>query len=170
MLDVIEACLEAINSKNNDAFISTFTKDAIVIDEGKQHNGVHEIGAWSAEALIAHDASIIIQQTIQHATSIVVHIVMDGDFEADYGITEPFHLFFDFTLSSNAITHLIITPWNPAATSTRKTVLATKASPSDPLSSLFITARPQATPPPGWVKVKIAAASLNYHDIFTLCG
>jgi NADPH:quinone reductase-like Zn-dependent oxidoreductase len=166
----IEACLAAINAKNNDAFISTFNKIAIVIDEGKQHNGVSEIGAWSAEALIGHDASVVLQDSVQHGTSVVVHVVMDGEFEADYGITEPFPLFFDFKLSNNNISHLTITPWNPVTTPTMKTVLATKASVSDPLSSLLITPRPQATPPPGWVKVKIAASSLNYHDIFTLRG
>ena len=168
---VIEASLEAINSKNNDKFISIFQKDAIVVDEGKQHKGVHDIGSWSAESLIGHNASVTIVETIPHGTSTVVHVIMDGDFEADYGITEPFPLFFDFTLSSNAITHLTITPRNPATAPTMKTAVATKASPSDPLSSFLISLSPQVTtPPPGWVKVKVAAASLNYHDIFTLRG
>ena len=163
-------CFEAINSKNNEAFLSAFTQNAIVIDEGKQHSGIKEIGSWSAEALIAHNASVVVQETIRHGASIIAHVIMDGDFEADYGITEPFSLYFDFTLPSEAISYLTITPWNPVTTPTMKTVLATKACPTDPLSSLLITPRPQATPPPGWVKVKIAAVGLNYHDIFTLCG
>ena len=167
---VIEACLEAINAKNNNAFILTFAKDSIVIDEGRQHNGINEIRAWSAEALIRHDASVTTKQSIQYGTSTIVHVIMNGDFEADYGITEPFTLFFDFTISNHTITHLTITPWNPATTPVMKAALATKSSPSDPLSSILITSRPQANPPSGWVKVKIAAASLNYHDIFTLCG
>ena len=167
---VVEACLTAINSKNNGAFISTFTKIAIVVDEGKQHKGSNEIGMWNAEALIGHNPSVVIQDSVQHGTSVVVNLIMDGDFEADYGITEPFSLYFDFKLSSNNISHLTITPWNPATTPTMKTALATKASPSDPLSSLLTTLRPQVTPPTGWVKVKIAASSLNYHDISTLSG
>jgi NADPH:quinone reductase-like Zn-dependent oxidoreductase len=170
MPTVIEACLEAINAKNNDKFISAFSRDAIVIDEGKQYNGINEIGTWYAQALLGHNASAIIQEIVQYNDANVVHVVMDGDFETDYGITEAFPLYFDFTHSNQIITRLTITPWNPVTTPVMKTVLATKASPKDPLSSILITLRPQATPPPGWKKVKIVAGSLNYHDIFTLGG
>lgn len=59
---------------------------------------------------------------------------------------------------------------NPATTPVMRTVFARKGNPTDPLSSIEITSRPQVAPPAGWVKVKIAAASLNYHDIFKLAS
>ncbi|KAH8820645.1 hypothetical protein F5884DRAFT_660886 [Xylogone sp. PMI_703] len=40
----------------------------------------------------------------------------------------------------------------------------------NPLSALRVGQRPVPTPPEGWVKVKISAAAVNYHDIFTLKG
>jgi NADPH:quinone reductase-like Zn-dependent oxidoreductase len=40
----------------------------------------------------------------------------------------------------------------------------------NPLSALEIGDRPQAEPPPGWVLVRMAAASLNHHDLWTLRG
>jgi hypothetical protein len=167
---VIVACLEAINSKDINAFTSNFAKDAVVIDEGRHYSGVNEFKAWSAKALIAHNASVIDHETIRHNFSAIVHVTMDGDFQTDYGIAETFSLYFAFAMSSNNIASLTNTPWNPATTKAMTTLLATKAYPISPLSSLLIASRPQPTPPNGWQKVKIAAAGLNYHDIFTMGG
>jgi NADPH:quinone reductase-like Zn-dependent oxidoreductase len=49
-------------------------------------------------------------------------------------------------------------------------VYATHAAPDDPLSALKIGERPEPEVPPGWVRVKVTHASLNRHDLFTLCG
>jgi NADPH:quinone reductase-like Zn-dependent oxidoreductase len=40
----------------------------------------------------------------------------------------------------------------------------------DPLANLEVGERPQPEPPPGWALVRVAAASLNHHDLFTLRG
>jgi NADPH:quinone reductase-like Zn-dependent oxidoreductase len=40
----------------------------------------------------------------------------------------------------------------------------------DPLANLEVGHLPQAEPPPGWALVRVAAASLNHHDLFTLRG
>ena len=49
-------------------------------------------------------------------------------------------------------------------------VYATSASPSDPLSALEIGERPAPEPPDGWARVRIRAASLNHHDLWSLRG
>jgi NADPH:quinone reductase-like Zn-dependent oxidoreductase len=49
-------------------------------------------------------------------------------------------------------------------------VYASQPSPEDPLSALVIGERPEPTPPPGWVRVAVRAASLNMHDLWTLRG
>lgn len=49
-------------------------------------------------------------------------------------------------------------------------VYATHAAPNDPLSALEIGEQPEPTLQEGWVRVKITHASLNRHDLFTLCG
>jgi NADPH:quinone reductase-like Zn-dependent oxidoreductase len=40
----------------------------------------------------------------------------------------------------------------------------------DPLAALVVGERDEPTPPPGWVKVGVRAASLNMHDLWTLRG
>ncbi len=39
-----------------------------------------------------------------------------------------------------------------------------------PLSALVIGERPAPAPPSGWTTVRVAAASLNHHDLWTLRG
>src|SRR5258708_4909322 len=40
----------------------------------------------------------------------------------------------------------------------------------DPLAALEVGELPMAEPPPGWALVRMAAASLNHHDLWTLRG
>ncbi len=49
-------------------------------------------------------------------------------------------------------------------------VYAVQPSPDDPLAALVVGDRPEPTVPDGWVRVKVEAASLNMHDIWTLRG
>ncbi|NAZ75807.1 zinc-binding dehydrogenase [Kineococcus sp. T13] len=47
---------------------------------------------------------------------------------------------------------------------------AVRFSPEDPLSALEVADRPAAEPPPGWVRVRVRAAALNRHDLWSLRG
>jgi NADPH:quinone reductase-like Zn-dependent oxidoreductase len=47
---------------------------------------------------------------------------------------------------------------------------ATAPNPSDPLAALAVGDRPAPQPPPGWATVRVGAASLNHHDLWTLRG
>jgi len=49
-------------------------------------------------------------------------------------------------------------------------VYASRPSPDDPLAALVVGQRPDPDPQPGWVRVKVGAASLNMHDVWTLRG
>lgn len=46
----------------------------------------------------------------------------------------------------------------------------TSQSADDPLSGLTVGDRPDPTPPEGWVRVTVRAASLNHHDLWSLRG
>ncbi|HET8929956.1 MAG TPA: zinc-binding dehydrogenase [Acidimicrobiales bacterium] len=48
--------------------------------------------------------------------------------------------------------------------------VATALNADDPLSGLEIGEHPDPTPPEGWAKVRVKAASLNHHDLWTLQG
>ncbi len=49
-------------------------------------------------------------------------------------------------------------------------VTAARLSPDDPLSALEVGERPDPVAQPGWVRVRVRAASLNHHDLWTLRG
>lgn len=49
-------------------------------------------------------------------------------------------------------------------------VYASEPNRDDPLASLVVGERPAPAAPDGWVEVKVSAASLNMHDIWTLRG
>jgi NADPH:quinone reductase-like Zn-dependent oxidoreductase len=49
-------------------------------------------------------------------------------------------------------------------------VTAARISPEDPLAALELGDRPEPSPPDGWAVVTVKAASLNYHDVWTLRG
>ncbi len=49
-------------------------------------------------------------------------------------------------------------------------VYATAPNPEDPLASLAVGERPDPEVPDGWVTVRVSAASLNWHDLWTLRG
>src|SRR5712691_5252744 len=48
--------------------------------------------------------------------------------------------------------------------------MAVLTNPDAPLEGLSIAERPEPVPPEGWEVVKVVAASLNHHDVFTLRG
>src|SRR4051794_11448353 len=47
---------------------------------------------------------------------------------------------------------------------------AVTASPEDPLSALVLGERPAPEVPDGWARVRLKAASLNHHDLWSLRG
>src|SRR5690242_8412827 len=47
---------------------------------------------------------------------------------------------------------------------------ATTTSPDDPLSGLHLGERPTPEVPEGWAQVRLRAASLNHHDLWSLRG
>ncbi|MFA9445970.1 zinc-binding dehydrogenase [Egicoccus sp. AB-alg6-2] len=49
-------------------------------------------------------------------------------------------------------------------------ITATAATPDDPLAGLRLGEHPDPSPPPGWEVVRVRAASLNHHDVWTLRG
>lgn len=163
--------LEAISNKNNNKFHTLFSSDGIIIDEGKTFEGHTAIENFCTSAFISHSASVIFDNTKQVEDHTIVRVTMDGDFVADYGITEPFPLYFNFHLPSttNTITSLLITPWD-SSLPTMTSVYVDKGSLSSPISAIKIAPRLQPTPQEGWVRVKLQAAGLNYHDIFTMRG
>jgi NADPH:quinone reductase-like Zn-dependent oxidoreductase len=165
----IATLFEAINNKNSKQFYTLFSSTGIIIDEGKTFQGHTSIAKFCDEALISHSASVIFENVTQVGQHTIVQVTMDGDFVADYGITEPFTLYFNFTLQENSITNLLITPWD-SSKPTMNAVYVDKGNIDDPISTIRIAPRLQPAPQEGWESLKMQAVGLNYHDIFTMRG
>ncbi len=92
-----------------------------------------------------HHATIKILDTSigreTHDDKSLVHVKMEGDFEADYGITDPFDLWMHFNVSGSEITRLTINPFAPS-TRTVHAVWAASGNAQDPLSSIRNAERP----------------------------
>ncbi len=99
---------------------------------------------------------------------------MDGDFVVDYGITEPFRLWLHFQLTEQqtgtaGIRHLRIDTIEPGAW-VHRAAWAANGLGDKLLDALRCDICRVPTPGEWWVRVKITASSLNYHDVFTLRG
>jgi NADPH:quinone reductase-like Zn-dependent oxidoreductase len=173
MSDPVQKFLQGIQYLNAKAIASPLAVDVLLTDEGRQYRGRAKVEAWAQEALVEHKATIKILDTSSEPSSRhVVHVKMDGDFEADYGITDSFDLWMHFEVSHAEIARLTINPFSPS-TRTVYAAWAASGNLSDPLSSLRVAERPFPTKPTtahDWVLVKMHSASLNQHDIFTLKG
>jgi len=162
---------QAIHDYDSAALASTFEPSAIVIDESKSFTSNQAIKEWSEEALVAHKATVKLEDAKVDGNRVEVRLIMDGDFVADYGITEPFTLYFHFELNSSGqkIQHLRIDDLAPEEPIMRA-VWASRGVSKNPLEGLRSGLRRVPQVPDGWVKVKVRAVGLNYHDIFTLRG
>ena len=162
--------IEAINNNDSQSLAAVFEEDGILVNEGQQYKTHTAIEAWATKDLVSHKATVKVlnAQTTQDGKT-VVDITLDGDYAAAYGITEPFPLHLYFTHSNKAIQHVRITDIPPTQP-TMRAVWASGASIEDPLSTLRNDIRPIPTVPEGWVRVKVSAAAINFHDIFTLRG
>lgn len=178
MADPIQAFLQGVQSSNATAIAAPLASNVLVTDEARQYRDRENVQAWAQEALVNHHATIKVLDTTKdgdktNTDRTVVHVSMDGDFEEDYGIKDPFDLWIHFFVSGSEITRLTINPF-PPSTRTVSAVWAASGNMTDPISSLRIAERPFHERPKDtghdWVLVKMHSASLNQHDIFTLRG
>jgi NADPH:quinone reductase-like Zn-dependent oxidoreductase len=167
----ISTFITGINTFNATQISSPFAQEAAMIDESKNYEGRLAVHAFAEEALVGHHATVNVTHVTRKSDQIVLNVIMDGDFKKDYGITEPFPLFFYFKLDKKEqeILHLEISDLDPKD-ETMESVWASRGSLTDPISSIRAGRRRIPVAPEGWVKIKMLAASLNQHDIFTLKG
>ncbi|KAH0842589.1 putative zinc-type alcohol dehydrogenase-like protein YogA [Fonsecaea pedrosoi] len=165
----IDRFLEGINTADLELMLNAFAPDAEVVDDGKSFTG-DAIIALCEHGIIGRQARVkVLDQTVRNDGRTQTHIMMDGDFGKEFGIHEPFDLFLVVTVKGDKIIHLHMGDIDPDKP-TMRAVYASVASPQDPLSSVRIGQRHLPESKEGWVRVKMQAVGLNFHDIFTLRG
>ncbi|KEF51005.1 uncharacterized protein A1O9_12931 [Exophiala aquamarina CBS 119918] len=165
----VERYIVGVNTANVELALSAFGSDAEITDDGKSYRG-DGIRLFVEHGVIGHKASVkVLAQEILPDGRTYLHVLMDGDFAAEFGITEPFELFLVFTIKENKIQHVDMGDVDPKK-DTVWTVYAAGANLDDPLSSIRVRRRNAPPPKEGYVRVRMQAVGLNFHDIFTLRG
>lgn len=164
----IVSFLKAVQNHDSGAFASNFDTNATLTNEGATKVGRTAIEDWATKSLFAHNVTISEEKSTVVGSRTILQVLMDGDYKESHGITEPFTMYLDFKLGASSILSLVLTSHEPIET--MLAVSVAKSNPENPLLALSIGRQPVPTAPEGWVKVKMAASSLNWHDIFTLMG
>lgn len=164
----VDQFIQGINTANLELVLGAFTADGEIFDDGKSFKG--DMVRMFCASTIDHQTRIqVLDQSLQADGRSYHHALMDGDFGKEYGIYEPFDLYLVGTVKNNKIQHLEMGDVDPGKPTIR-TVYASSGNPTNPLSSVRIHKRNLPEPKEGWVRVKMQAVGLNFHDIFTLRG
>lgn len=165
----LDQFLNGINAADLKQMLGVFASDAEIFDDGKSFKG-EAIKALCEHGIIGHRSRVeLLEREVRNDGKIFQHIMMDGDFVEAFNIHEPFDLFLLATIKNNKIQHLEMGDVDTRKPTIR-TVYATSGNPTDPLSSVRINRRNLPELKDGWVRVKMQAVGLNFHDIFTLRG
>ncbi|ETI29272.1 hypothetical protein G647_01725 [Cladophialophora carrionii CBS 160.54] len=165
----IDRFLQGINTANLELMLSAFASNAEVIDNGKSFRG-DAIRDLCEHEIIGHHAEVsVLEQEHPGDGRAYAHVTIDGDFGKDFGIHDPFELFLAAKFDNDKIQHLEMGDLNPKRPAMRA-VYASVGNPTDPLSSIRVDRRNVPEVTEGYVRVRMQAVGLNFHDIFTLRG
>ena len=97
--------MTALDSREFDRALATFTPDAVVTDDGRDHAGTDEIRDWLATAVTEYSYTAEFTGAFTTATGVDVGQHLEGDFPG--GVVD---LNYRFTLDGAAIRRLVIEP------------------------------------------------------------
>jgi len=103
--DIIDAYIQASNSRDADRFGSLFSEDAIVHDEGQEYRGVVAIRKWLASTVKKYVFTLTPIDLSLEKRETVLSVKMEGDFPGS-----PLSARFRFVLREGRIARLDILP------------------------------------------------------------
>lgn len=166
---VVALFLDAAAKRDVDMLASTFHESSLVNDEARDYKGRTEIREWLYTIFVHLKTSLRLEESTEEDGKWILSLMNDGDFVEEYGITDPIKLDYYFTVVDDLIQELYIADI-PRGTPTMTAIYASKKNFENPLDSIRIGRRRIRPVPEGWVRVKMSAASINWHDIWTLRG
>jgi hypothetical protein len=101
----IAALVEATNAHDSDAFLATFTDDAVLTDDGHDYRGVAAIKEWSDRQYIGNQVTLDVTGVDYRDGKIVVSADVAGYFPKA-GLPDPFAMDFHFAVDKSRITAL----------------------------------------------------------------
>jgi hypothetical protein len=103
----VAAFIEATNSFDLQAFLSTLADDALVNDHRNEFIGKEQIRAWAAREIIGDRVTLAVMSASQRGGAVAVTASVDGNFDKS-NLPNPLLLTFYFSVSDNKIVQLVI--------------------------------------------------------------
>ncbi len=104
---VIRDFISATNDHDGEAFIGTFTDDALVNDFSRNFRGKSAIKKWSDKEIIGDQVTFEADETIEHYGDWIITALTDGNYDKSKA-PDPTYLDYFFTLKGDQIVKLII--------------------------------------------------------------
>jgi hypothetical protein len=103
--DTVRTLMTALDAREDERALATFTADAVVTDEGRQYTGRDEIGAWLTASVSEYTYTSEFTGATMTDTTVDVGQHLEGDFPG--GVAD---LHFRFALDGALISELVIEP------------------------------------------------------------
>ena len=105
--DNVKKFMTAIDARQRAQALAVFTADAVVTDEGRDHSGRDEIGAWLTDSVTESEYTYTSEFTGATTTGTTADVQqhLEGDFPG--GVAD---LHYRFTLNDALISRLVIEP------------------------------------------------------------
>jgi ketosteroid isomerase-like protein len=94
--------IRAVNDHDAAAFLSTFTKDAVVSDVGREFRGAAAIKEWAKSEIFDVNVTLDVVDVTNRDGQIIVTVKVDGTFDKT-GLPDPLLLNHHFTLEGDEI-------------------------------------------------------------------
>jgi hypothetical protein len=103
IVDHIDAC----NNHDIDAWMATFTQDALVNDVQREFAGAEAIRAFAEKEIFGASLTMAVERALDREGGITVHARIDGTYDKT-GLPDPLILTFYFSVREGKISQLII--------------------------------------------------------------
>jgi hypothetical protein len=103
--DNIKTFMTALDAREDNRALATFTADAVVTDEGRDYTGRDDIGSWLATAVSEYTYTSEFTGATATGTTVDVGQHLEGNFPG--GVAD---LHYRFTLDGALISRLVIEP------------------------------------------------------------
>lgn len=103
--DTVRTFMTALDAREVDRALATFTTDAVVTDEGRDHTGRDDIGAWLTTSVGEYTYTTEFTGATKADTTVDVGQHLEGNFPG--GVAD---LRYRFTLDGTLISRLVIEP------------------------------------------------------------
>jgi ketosteroid isomerase-like protein len=109
----ITAYVQATNDHDIDAFLASFSEDALVNDVQREFWGKAAIAKWAEREIFGAKVTMEVVNAVDHYGDLIVTAKLDGNYDKT-GLPDPLLMTFYFMLRSDKITKLIILLKKPA--------------------------------------------------------